>query len=409
MEFSLKKDKEIKLKSYKDDARYQMIKNEFLCYFKKKIYLTNDYFDINIWFLSGDKILKKIIQNNINSSYNFNSNNNINSTPMPISIFHEILFQLNENKDDLKNLKINVNSFLERIAQELLFSHELRERSQGLINQYKAYEMINLIEQNKAKIRNRYCDLSYKFSSDNYSKIHFMLKNINNFPIGVYTVESEFIELCDKESDRKTAHTSKTIAGIFENKKIFLINKKIIVEKDKAFLDFIGKKEKQYYIVEEFEIKKFMLDDRDLKIPNFSGTTLHKINVNFYKENGELLGQFSKNFVVLLLMSIEKLADIRNEDININIISKLETDLDNCDHRIEIDFFLKLDSQTRISILENIFKILTNVIEMNSLYNNTIFDIMSYFGDIRESIEIIMNSPKDEKKEICNACECIIL
>lgn len=168
--------------------------------------------------------------------------------------------------------------------------------------------------------------------------------------------------------------------------------------------------ERQYYKIEELEIKKFVLDERDAKIPNISGTSLHKININFYKENGELLGFFSKNFIVLLLMNIEKISDIRHDNISLNLISKLETDFDYSDYRVEIEFYLKFDSQTRVSVLENIYKILTNVIEMNRIYHNNIFEILSYFGDIRESIEIVLNTPKEEeKKGMCNACECNIL
>jgi len=411
MEFHLKQDKARRLNLYKNDSRYLTIIEVFEEYFRKRTELTKVFFNNNIWFLSGDKILRKLIQNNIQSFQNSNNNDdfNNNSTPIPLSIFHEILFELNENKDDFKNLKIKFISFFERISQELLFCHELQARSQGLINQYKAQEMMNVIEQNKQRLKHKNSQEELKFDEFKNSKIHFVLKNITNFPIGSYTVEAEFIELCDKESDRETAYTGKTVATIFENKKSVFINKKLKVEKEKTCIDLINNKEMDFYKIDEFELRKFLPDEREVKIPNISGTTLQEIHINFYKENGELLGVVKKNFIILLLMNIEKITDIRHDNININLISRLETDDENNDSRIDIEFSLKFDPMTRLSVLENIYKILTNVIEMNTLYHNNIFEILSYFGEIRELIENILNSPTEEKKSSCNSCECNIL
>ncbi len=413
MELNLKQDKEKKLKIYKNDSRFKLIFQTLESYFKKKVDLSHIYFDSNIWFLSGDKILKKLMQNitrfsNCNS-YKSDDNLNFNfDTPLPNCLMHEILFELNINKEDLKMIKIKYEDFFERIAQELLFCHELMERSQGLINQYKAHEMKNVIEQNKAKINKKNSDSLYKFNNNNYSRFFYILKNVTNFPTGKYTVETEFIELCDRESDRETAHTGKSVSGIFENKKNFFMDKSIVIDKEKAFVDLINKRDQECYKIRDYEIKSFNMDN-NVKIPNISGTSLHRININFYKDNGDFLGDFTKNFIVLLLMNIEKIADIKHDDIIFSLISKIDTEDIINDYRIELEFFIKFDPQTRISVLENIYKILTNVIEMYTLYHNNIFEILSYFGEIRETIEFILNNPKNENKEICNSCDCNIL
>jgi len=274
--------------------------------------------------------------------------------------------------------------------------------------------MKNIIEQNKLKIKTRNQEFSHKFT-EVYSKLYFIVKNVTNFPIGNFIVEAEFYELCDRESNRSTANTGKTLnsggtgaSTIFENKKSIFINRKIQVEKESSFVDLLNHKEKKYFKIDEFEFKKFLIDERELKINNTSGTSLFKMKINFFKENGDLLGSFSKNFIVLLLMNIEKVADILHDDICINLSTRLESDEDNTDYRIELEFFLRFDISSRLSILENILKILGNVIDMNALYHNNLYEIYSYFPELQESINDILNE-SNGKNTNCQSCECNIL
>lgn len=406
MEFNKKPDNEKRL-NYKSDYRFNDIFQTFYEYISKKGRINTTYFDNSIWFLSGDKIFKKLLlKKNEKSEIN---NDEYNSTPFPYSFFHEIIFDLNENNNNSKSLKIDLKAFIERISTEILYCFELRERTQSLINKYKAHEMKNIIEQNKQKIKLRYADSLNKFKNSNYSKFHFVLKNVTNFPIGVYRVDSEITEICDKESDRETANTGKSDLTIYENKRTFVLNKKITVNKETSMIDLVNRKDKDYFRINNFEFKKFVADEREIKIADLSGTTFHKFQINFYKENGDLLGSFSKNFIVILLMNIEKVADILHEDMAISIVTRLDSDNDIDEYHIDFDIYIRFDPNTRVAILDNILKIFCDVVDMNTLYHNNIYEILNYFPDLIDAIENILIKPRDDKRNVCNACECKIL
>ena len=375
------------------DNKFIEVQDIFCKLFRTKGFLSDDFFNKNVWFLKDDLNFQNIIKNTLN----------IDSTPIgfyntEINNIHSILRELSEGKD-LRKMNIQTRKFIERVSEVIIASNLQIQRAQNQIILYNAHQNKNILEETINLLNTRILNNQRTF-------FKIKLGRIDLFPIGDYNFTINYNQL----------NTYNTTLIDFKEVKL-KENKLLSVKQDKDII--ILKNVDSMNVFNNIEAFSLNVteDDQIYKSLSFSGCNLSNFHLVVQKDLKDFAYSKEENFLDIFLSCIEELKDISKDSFETTWKVKLypynnpnNNNSSNEEYLVYMDIRFEIDPLTRASILKRLKSIFTDVISSKAENECIINEILDkYFPEISESVKFCLNKNEIDKTDNCGACNSCYL
>jgi len=380
---------------YRQEPIYRHLNMFFFKLFSQHNYGPEDKFDKNIWFLKNNFEFQKLI--------------NLNITPEgSLSEFIKILQECSCSGKSLKNLFIEVKTFVNEISKSLFDAHQRKTNAEEMVKHYKMDEMKELIVDKIAKERQ-----NFNFIND-ISEIEFSITKLEGFPEGNYNFSLICESFLDTESPFiKTQEITKKILGD-RNIIINSYNKdqKLVNSEYFETIDIRNEKNFENLSLQEISLSKSKFCNEvtyiGILLNSFKFIVLKEEVFFATTENDMMIDNFINNLEMLLKDKAFKCSCAAFAQVDVNNLNYVNSNLYNQKLLIHYDLEIKFNKKSKLLLLEKIYNIFYDTITAKYDNEKIINNILDCFNEVSKDVKEIFNEKKNINTEQCACNNCAV-